>query len=179
MAQTGPRTPNGKRKASRNAWKHGILSIGIVINEAEDPRDWQEHVDGTFESLKPEGHLEHLLAERIAIDLWKMRRVDFYQAVVTARHMGGARADLQLARAYEQGTVAEGIFPDVSDAELLPHRAVRVLPPIDELEKIMRYHSHLHRQYIQTLHELEAMQARRRGENTPLARLDITGAPGG
>jgi hypothetical protein len=41
----------------------------------------------------------------------------------------------------------------------------------------MRYEAHLHRQYIQTLHELEALQARRRGERTPLARLDITGAP--
>jgi hypothetical protein len=41
----------------------------------------------------------------------------------------------------------------------------------------MRYETHLHRLYIQTLHELEAIQARRHGERTPLARLDITASP--
>ena len=40
-----------------------------------------------------------------------------------------------------------------------------------------RYESHLHRKYIQTIHELEAMQGRRQGSKTPLARLDILGAP--
>jgi hypothetical protein len=43
----------------------------------------------------------------------------------------------------------------------------------------MRYEAHLHRQYIQTLHELEAIQIRRKGGTSPLARLDIIGAPGG
>jgi hypothetical protein len=44
---------------------------------------------------------------------------------------------------------------------------------------IMRYEAHLHRLYIQSLRELEAIQIRRRGGTSPLARLDITGAPGG
>jgi hypothetical protein len=43
----------------------------------------------------------------------------------------------------------------------------------------MRYEAHLFRQCIQALRELEAMQARRRGRAAPLARIDITGAPGG
>ncbi len=44
-----------------------------------------------------------------------------------------------------------------------------------ELEKVMRYEGHLHRQLVQTLHELEPMQARRAGKPTPLARLDVQG----
>ena len=78
MPQTGPTTLRGKAKVGRNAWKHGILSVGIVLHEAEDARDWQEHFDGMCESHKPEGHLEHMLVERAAIYLWKMRRVDMY-----------------------------------------------------------------------------------------------------
>lgn len=179
MTRTGPRTARGKATSRRNAWKHGILSIAVVLDEAEDAREWQAHVDGIFESLRPEGHLEHMLAERVAIALWKMRRVDFFQAVATDRYMKQARADLQIAKAFSQGTIASGVFPDISDNEIGRGKAARILPPQDDLDKIMRYESHLHRQYIQTLHELEAMQARRRGESTPLARLDITGAPGG
>ncbi len=43
----------------------------------------------------------------------------------------------------------------------------------------MRYEAHLHRQLLQTMHELEALQARRQGHATPLARLDVAGGPGG
>jgi hypothetical protein len=43
----------------------------------------------------------------------------------------------------------------------------------------MRYEVSLHRQCIQMFHELEAMQTRRKGGSSPLARLDVSGAPGG
>jgi hypothetical protein len=139
MAQTGPRTTNGKMKASRNAWKHGIRSEAVVLPEAEDEREWEAFRDGIYESLDLEGTLEYLMAERVALALWKLRRLEYYQNFATIHRMDDALIDLTIAAGYGQ----------------------------------------LHRQYIQTLHELEAMQARRRGERTPLARLDITGAPGG
>ena len=49
------------------------------------------------------------------------------------------------------------------------------LPAGNELDKIMRYEAHLSRQLYQAKHELEALQKQRRGEATPLARLDISG----
>ena len=54
---------------------------------------------------------------------------------------------------------------------------IRMLPDDHTLAKIMRYEAHLHRQYIQTLHELEAIQLRRQGGQSPLARLDISAPP--
>ena len=54
-------------------------------------------------------------------------------------------------------------------------REARAVLEGPELEKVMRYEGHLHRQLLQTLHELEAMQARRAGKPTPLARLDVQG----
>ena len=51
----------------------------------------------------------------------------------------------------------------------------RVLPDDKTLEKIQRYEAHLTRQFNQTLHELEALQARRLGGHVPLARLDVQG----
>jgi len=47
------------------------------------------------------------------------------------------------------------------------------LPLSNELDKIMRYEAHLSRQLYQAKHELEALQQQRRGEATPLARLDV------
>jgi len=54
-------------------------------------------------------------------------------------------------------------------------REARAVLEGPELEKVMRYEGHLHRQLLQTLHELEAMQARRAGRSAPLARLDVQG----
>jgi hypothetical protein len=120
-----------------------------------------------------------MLAERIAINLWKMRRIDHFQAIITAEYMGQAHNDIRTAKAFAQNTLAKGIFPDVDEDEILLRKATRVLPARDDLDKIMRYEAHLHRQCIQTLHELEAIQIRRQGGTSPLARLDIIGAPGG
>ncbi len=55
---------------------------------------------------------------------------------------------------------------------------VFLLPPGTELDKIMRYEAHLSRQFYQAKHEHEALQQQRRGEATPLARLDISGEIG-
>lgn len=53
-----------------------------------------------------------------------------------------------------------------------------LLPSEQGLDKVIRYEAHLHRQLLQTLHELEAIQARRQGLRTPLARVDVQGLPG-
>ena len=45
------------------------------------------------------------------------------------------------------------------------------------MERIIRYEGHLHRQLIQTIRELEATQARRKGDRpSPLTRLDVSGS---
>jgi hypothetical protein len=59
------------------------------------------------------------------------------------------------------------------EAQLLAERRRRVLPSEDDLKMIARYEAHLSRQMYQALHELEALQARRRGRAAPLARVDV------
>ena len=51
----------------------------------------------------------------------------------------------------------------------------RLLPDEKTLEKVARYEAHLLRGLYKALHELEALQARRSGGATPLARLDVDG----
>jgi hypothetical protein len=57
--------------------------------------------------------------------------------------------------------------------QLVEMRRGRILPLDSDLEKINRYEAHLSRQMYQALHELEALQKRRGGEATPLARVDV------
>jgi len=58
----------------------------------------------------------------------------------------------------------------------------RILPEANTLQKITRYEAHLSRQLLQTLHELQRLQALRSGQPLPLpAALDVVveGASGG
>jgi hypothetical protein len=61
-------------------------------------------------------------------------------------------------------------------AEMDRMRRDRMLPEAFTLHALTRYEAHLNRVYFQTLHELEAAQSRRRGNVTPLARIDLHGA---
>ena len=52
-------------------------------------------------------------------------------------------------------------------------RRERLLPDASTLHALTRYETSLHRMLVQTMHELEAAQARRNGQATPLARVDL------
>jgi hypothetical protein len=88
-------------------------------------------------------------------------------------------ADYQAVSRYGAAVTGRPIEESFTIEKIQLQTGIRMLPDGDTLQKITRHESHLHRQLIQTLHELEAMQARRKGEQTPLARLDISGPPGG
>jgi hypothetical protein len=45
------------------------------------------------------------------------------------------------------------------------------------MQKIGRYEVHLSKQMYQALHELEALQTRRQGGSSSLARVDVHGLP--
>src|SRR5215211_1536482 len=57
--------------------------------------------------------------------------------------------------------------------QIVKRRRAKILPSADDLQKIGRYESHLSKEMYRTLHELEALQERRRGGRSPLARLDV------
>lgn len=176
VTKRGPHTARGKAAVRLNAVRHGLRSDAPVL-PGESFTDWQRHLEGIIERLQPEGHLEEVLAERVASLLWRLRRAHRFEVAVVGEFQAQAEEDLKVAAAYGQGTLAKGIMPDIPVAQVKDLEARRILPPDESFIKIMRYEAHLHRLYIQTLHELEALQSRRRGERSPLARLDISGPP--
>ena len=155
---------------------HGITSASPVIEGMEDQQDWERHLGGIVESLSPEGSLEQTLAERVASLFWRLQRVTRHETATIRHVIQGIEGTVMNANRYIETHPEEGY--KLIDTSLVIHDQERhlVLAP-HALDKIMRYESHLHRQCLQTLHELEAMQARRLGQQTPLARLDISAPP--
>ena len=291
MAKRGPKTKAGKEIVRLNAVRHGVLSTTPVIPDLEKKEDWEAHRAGIIESLDPRGHLEAILAERIAQVTWRLSRLTRYEtdsialaqerveedlahgAEMVARLRGeepgisepdaeedlefemdclrllerlpdlpdeaplsadtasatlsmvGAQVgvpDLEIfsfdgapdgvaeedfdgwtARLVRQGLEAIAAYAEREPKDLATEvvwnvgkavviktvtarrrakdlgymRRERLLPDSATLDKVMRYEAHLNRQLNQTLHELEALQARRQGGVAPLARLDVQGLP--
>ena len=81
---TGPRTPEGKERASRNAVKHGLLAEQVVIH-GEDPAEFDGYRDRMLGELAPVGEVEEMLAERAVSLAWRLRRAERLQSAVFAR----------------------------------------------------------------------------------------------
>ncbi|UCC30692.1 MAG: hypothetical protein JSU86_00140 [Phycisphaerales bacterium] len=77
LKSTGPRTPEGKERSSRNALKHGLLAREVVIRDgdgAENPAEFDALYERFVDELQPVGVLEEALVERIAVSHWRLRR---------------------------------------------------------------------------------------------------------
>jgi hypothetical protein len=74
LKSTGPKTEGGKRRVSQNAVKHGILSARLLLDD-ESADEFYALFDDLQASLKPHGTLELVLVEKIAVCIWKQRRL--------------------------------------------------------------------------------------------------------
>jgi hypothetical protein len=71
----GPRTNEGKAITRLNATKSGIYSVTPIVPAFERESEWQAHHAGVFADLQPEGYMQEIIAERIAIKSWRLRRL--------------------------------------------------------------------------------------------------------
>jgi hypothetical protein len=71
---TGPRSDEGKERSSLNATRHGLCSDRPVI-PGEDAAEWDAFRDCVVRRWLPADDYEKELAERIALQMWRFRRV--------------------------------------------------------------------------------------------------------
>jgi hypothetical protein len=87
LRSTGPRTPEGKHRSAQNALRHG-LRAGSPVVPFENEADWQAHLVGVVDALAPQGRLEEELVDRVALQLWRLRRVARYERETLALLQG-------------------------------------------------------------------------------------------
>src|SRR4051812_34729143 len=78
---TGPRTPEGKERSSANALKHGLCSERPVL-PGENPDEWDKFRISVVERFAPEDVVEAEQVERVALHMWRLRRVARYEREV-------------------------------------------------------------------------------------------------
>jgi hypothetical protein len=127
MNKGGPATEAGKEIVRWNAARHGIRSPAPVVPGIEKKEDWEAHGEGVLESLKPEGHLETVLAERVALLSWRLHRVTRYETESIALSQESLEDELARRRRYS-ASIAEGIHPqDVRGAHESAKKTQRLL----------------------------------------------------
>lgn len=147
LKSTGPRDTSRTR---HNALKHGLLSRNILLS-GEEAGLLRELGERLTEELAPQGVLEALLVDRIVSSAWRLRRAlaaerDYIQAesddssIVFQKFSGTQATNMSLARSF----AGKGA-----------------------LLSLMRYEAAFERQIYKALHELQRLQAARRGEGPP------------
>ena len=119
-AGRGPKTEQGKEITRWNAARHSIRSPAPVVPGIEKAEDWERHLKGILESLAPEGHLETVLAERVALFSWRLHRVTRYETESIALYQEKAEDDLADRRRFESYLLGpdhpEKVRGDLDDA---------------------------------------------------------------
>jgi hypothetical protein len=204
----GHKTPQGKTASAKNALKHGLLSEDTLLPD-EDPQTFDELAEGLRAALAPEGTLETELAERIVVLTWRLRRIGKAEHAILAWHHFGilgmdevcekedaieARMDDLESHEIEDFDLP-GPFPR-NPYEQADYNARRIAKEAGlcatvssgkafseserSLEKLSRYETSIERSFYKALHELQRLQAARKGEAVPLSvavDIDVTGLP--
>jgi hypothetical protein len=130
----GPATEEGKDVVRWNAARHGIRSPAPVVPGIEKAEDWEAHRAGVLESLKPVGHLETVLAERVALLSWRLHRVTRYETESIALYQEKAEDDLARERRLGSHVLGadhpEGVRGSLKAARS-KHRFLKRLPKLD------------------------------------------------
>jgi hypothetical protein len=77
---TGPKTPAGKCKSSRNALKHGLCSSSDIVIWDEDPLEFEKLQAELEEVYPPVNALVRELVHHLAEMLWRIRRASNLEA---------------------------------------------------------------------------------------------------
>jgi len=119
----GPKTPEGKARASQNALKHGLRAGKHVVLPDEDAAAFAALEAALLEDLAPVGALQTVLARQIVSAAWRLARADRIEAEILIFRQRG-EADLGLA-VTRDGNTARG-----ADAAALPRRRAGRIPAL-------------------------------------------------
>ena len=139
---TGPKTEAGKAQSRRNALKHGIFAANMFVY-GENLGEYQELLGALREDLAPVGAVEELLVEKVAIAVWRGKRV--------LRCEGGLIRTL------------------VDEEKMLDWKALPLLSTC-HMDRVLRYDTMIQRQLSSTLSQLERLQ-RARSERQAVASV--------
>jgi len=165
---TGPRTRESKAIVSQNPVKHGLLARQAVIS-SESQADFDLYRDRMLSELAPAGPMESMLAERIVILSWRLKRADRIQNqtidALNADNTSSPLAKLTqslISKLHDQSQAA----PSTSAPDLtLGRMAIKDFSNARVLDRLLMYERRIEHSLYKTLLELQRLRLIRNLEN--------------
>ena len=149
---TGPRTTEGKARASKNALKHGLMAQDAVI-PGEDPAEFDRHLTKLEDTYLPRNYVEKELVRQIGDAMWRMQRLSRIESAVIS-------ASIERTRVYQHDFRVDRIKQGhEGDLQLLGES---MLSGTKFLNNLARYDAHLNRRFYRAVELM--MKIRREDE---------------
>jgi hypothetical protein len=145
---TGPRTEEGKRRASLNALKHGCTAQTIIL-PGEDIHHFRAFHESIKAALAPANALEESLVDTLVQNQWATNRIRAHEASLFAL------GHLQLAESIHTSDL-------VIQTELAGAKVMKL--ELASLTSLSLYLQRNSRMYDTTLKQLISLQATRKAE---------------
>ena len=145
MPRRGPNSTPGKEIVSRNALTHGMRATKRLLLAHEDPAEFAAHCAAIIKRLQPADDYETILADRVAVSLWRANRSAFVEAAVM---------DFTFNDTYQVG-------PDEFTPAQRFQRALIASMDNEHLDSVLKHEATMERRAEKALALLHAAQASR------------------
>lgn len=144
-----------KQPENTNSIKHGLLGKKAYLLPEESHYLFNKLNKNLIGHWKPENEAEKMLVDQLGFNYWRLKR--------------GFRLETEIILAAKLNADSVRFGRKRLPVEMLN---------FDDFEKFTRYITSIQRQILRILHELERLQATRKGQNVPLpvvVDMDIGG----
>lgn len=111
----GPKTDEGKALVGQNAVRHGATSLTVPPAELAA---YEVHLAGVLASLAPVGYLEERLADRVAMSLWRLRRLELWEAAILGQAQARSLRAIAVSDIFDRGATPDTPAAVLTSAEL-------------------------------------------------------------
>ena len=182
LKSTGPTSGEGKITSSKNALTHGLRAEHFVYLD-EDTGEFSELRAAVFHHFQPKDFWQKYLVERVAVCMWRLRRVLRLETGVIAdaadtvtrriKHYRKQKAvEKQQERAIKQALGKEAVdsteeepFPFIGSVRAIMELASDRKLPV--LALLGRYEASAKRELYRLLPQLEEMRAKSNKSSSP------------
>jgi hypothetical protein len=155
---TGPRNTKTTRF---NALKHGLLSKELIVPNVEDRKEYERMAARICRTLAPEDAIEEVLAERIIVAYWRLRRAIRAETGHIRRNYIPKDPPNRLLEIMDRD---QNSFETDSDS-LAKKNNVKLrdeaeahcnnIPMIEPMDGLLRYETTIERQFYRALREFQ------------------------
>ena len=154
---TGPRTPEGKKRSSLNATRHGLTGQ-LIVMPYEDLEAYHAFVERYINGLDPKNEPEKQLAVDMANNVWKLNRCTSIESGIYAmgHHDNADRNNVDNPQVHAALTAATTYLENSKQLENLSRQENRLRRTLQQSTKL--YHDMQDRRREQESREIgEAM----------------------